>query len=132
MPRRGREGEVQTDRQRIREADPIGKLIHLMEGKGLMLKDAAGAPRSMKYATLEQIITIANTLLRKTVPDLKTVDIKANDGEGVTFTFLSKVPLPHNPQADAIEHMKTVATDLAEQIQEAVIVDEDEVEDDGR
>ena len=86
-PRRGRpKGSVNRTnkiaKEAITEAAPHAFLIRIMEGRKFMRAAEDGAKRKVAcYPTLQESTAAARTLLAKTCPDMKAVELAGKDGE---------------------------------------------------
>lgn len=95
MPRKV---ELALDRERIMKADPISFLSDVMAGKPVEELDWEGEVIGFQRPTVDHRVVAARELLKKVVPDLKSVDVTADGGAGVTFQFHSPVALPNSQQ----------------------------------
>ena len=111
----------------MREADPIGFLSDVMRGKPIEELDWEGEFVGYARPSMDHRVVAARELLKKVVPDLKSVDVTAADNAGITFNFESPIPLPHS------QPVKTITVDAdaaADQITDAILTSVSEVSDD--
>ena len=80
--RRGIPNKVNAvTRERIEESgDPVGFLIKIMNGEALPILDANGEVTGHDLPTIEHRVTAAKELLKKIVPDLKSVEVSGGLG----------------------------------------------------
>jgi hypothetical protein len=62
-------------------------------------------------------VVAARELLKKVVPDLKSVDVTSADNAGITFKFESPIPLPHS---QPLNQLTVDADEAANQLAGAV------------
>ena len=127
-----RTAQLAEDRRRIQdEADPIGLLTEIAKGKPISILDWEGEIVGVDRPTIDHRVTAARELLRKIVPDLRSVDVTANEGAGITFVFdTAGVPLPGSQRApiDADQVLDQVSGHLMKSIEDAVIEDDDDAD----
>jgi len=94
--------QLQQDRDRIRRSDPIGVLIAVAQGKPLAKLDWEGGIIDFERPSMDHRIVAARELVKKIAPDLRSVDVTANEGAGLTFIIDTSVPLPGSQKRIAI------------------------------
>lgn len=98
-----RKEELAADRDRImREGDPTGFLIAVMKGQPVEELDWAGETIGYARPSMDHRVVAARELLRKVIPDLKSVDVSQTTDTRVRFVFNSPIPLP-NSEPNLIE-----------------------------
>jgi|SRR6056297_3727700 len=89
-----------SDRERIREFDPVARLIDVARGAPIPRLDIDG--NVVAYDTIDPQVRVAavGQLLKRILPELQSVSIDA-ESAGVTFVIQSPFPLPGSKRPDA-------------------------------
>ncbi len=119
--------EMAEERDRIRRlCDPVGFLASVMSGKPVAVLDYEGEPVKYERPTMEHRIVAGRELLKKLLPDLKAVDLKAEGASGMVLNFHSPIPLPNSRPVHQIEVEAEDIANAARQIEAHVIDEEDD------
>lgn len=118
--------ELAFDRAEImRTANPVKFLADIMNGKPVAIRDWEGGIIRWEEADMNHRVVAAKELLGRVVPTLKAVDVNEQSG-AVSVTFVSPIPLPNGTTADTMSLASP--GDLGDQIENAVILEEDDDE----
>jgi hypothetical protein len=120
----GVDAETQHElRQRIIKADPISFLIDVMQGRPLPVRDITGNVVSYERCDPVARAAAADRLLKRILPELKSVDLSATGGGGVTFVLSTSFPVPGGDRQLAMtgESLATGLHQLANNFNEATL-----------
>jgi hypothetical protein len=84
-------GTIATREWIMRQGDPLHFLIGVMNGDRFTAAPEEGSrKKSWAYPTMDQRLSAAQALAKKVAPDMKSVDLSAEDGKApFVFQFIA-------------------------------------------